>query len=91
MSCGQTPPEYFQQHDNAPHILKVADIPLPEGYKRVVAGNNSFVTYSRNITLKPDNIVYLFNGVKKGNQSAQYAVLNIDVGNKDLQHVRSLD
>ncbi|KAA5536704.1 hypothetical protein F0919_03270 [Taibaiella lutea] len=85
-SCTQTPSEYFQQHNNTPDIRqKLSDLPLPKGYKRIIAGNNSFAVYARNIQLKSDNTVYLFSGIKKGNQSAQYAVLNIDVGNKDLQ------
>ncbi len=34
---------------------------------------------------KKDKTVYLFNGQLKGNQDAQYAVLDIPVGRKDLQ------
>jgi hypothetical protein len=83
ISCSQTPPEYLQNISHPQQRL--SDIPLPKGYKRIIANNNSFVTYARNIPLKSDNTVYLFNGIKKGNQSAQYAVLNIDVGDKDLQ------
>lgn len=86
ISCRQTQPAQFQQENHAPQIShKLSDIPLPKGYKRIAADNNSFAAYSRNISLKEDNTVYLFNGTKKGNQSAQYAVLNIDVGDKDLQ------
>jgi hypothetical protein len=66
-------------------VRKVGEIPIPKGYKRIKAAANSFTFYSRNIPLKDSKTVYLYNGIKKGNQSAQYAVLNIDVGNKDLQ------
>ena len=37
------------------------------------------------IKLKESKTVYLFNGSKKLNQQAQFAVLDISVGNKDLQ------
>lgn len=63
----------------------VASIPLPSGYERIPLSANSFGTYLRGIALKSDKTVYLFNGHKKSNQSAQYAVLNISIGNKDLQ------
>lgn len=66
-------------------ITNVGNIPLPDGYKRIEAAPNSFAAYARNIPLKKDNTVYLYNGTKKANQTAQYAVLNIDVGYKDLQ------
>jgi hypothetical protein len=37
------------------------------------------------VSLKRDKVVYLYNGKLKPNQSAQYAVIDIPVGNKDLQ------
>lgn len=66
-------------------IKNVGSIPLPPGYKRMEAHVASFAAWLRDIALKKDNTVYLFNGSKKQNQSAQYAVLDISVGNKDLQ------
>lgn len=63
--------------------LKVGEIELPGGYKRI-SGDN-FAQWLRNIDLKGDNTVYLFDGRPKGNQDAQYAVLDIDVPNRDLQ------
>ena len=62
------------------HIM---DIPLPEGFGRVEA--DSFALFLRHIALKKDRTVYQYNGLPKGNQSAQFAVLDISVGNKDLQ------
>ena len=38
-----------------------------------------------NIKLKKDKTVYLFDGRKKGNQTVQYAVLDVSVGERDLQ------
>ena len=35
--------------------------------------------------LKKDKTVYLFNGTQKQNQSAQFAVLDVSIGNTDLQ------
>lgn len=67
----------------APLPVKVGMIPLPEGYVRIDAGD--YATFLRNIPLKKDNTVYLYNGAKKRNQQAQYAVLAIDAGNTDLQ------
>lgn len=64
---------------------KIYEIPLPQGYKRVVAHDKSFAGYLRNLSLKKDNTVFLYDGRKKSNQSAQYAVIDVSVGTKDLQ------
>lgn len=64
---------------------KVSEIPVPEGYTRDTPKSDSFSQYLRNLTLREDKTVYLYNGQKKENQDAQYAVLDIDVGKKDLQ------
>lgn len=65
---------------------KIADVKCTHGFERVVVEPKSFAEYLRNLKLKTDNnTVYLYNGNPKRNQSAQYAVLTIDVGTKDLQ------
>ena len=64
---------------------QIKKIPLPDGFKRESADSGSFTSYLRNIELKEQTTVYLFNGNPKNNQLAQYALLNISVGNKDLQ------
>lgn len=64
---------------------KVSDIPLPAGYTRIAQERHSFGEWLRNCALKSDKKVYLYNGALKKNQQAQYAVLNISVGEKDLQ------
>ena len=61
----------------------IQTIPTPAGYTRVQA--DGFGSYVRKINLKQDNTVYLYNGHKKANQDAQYAVLDISVGDRDLQ------
>ncbi len=64
----------------------VGSIPVPEGYKRLDLDTGSFGYFLRNLPLKTsDNIVYLFNGEKKQNQNIHFAVIKIDVGNRDLQ------
>jgi len=63
----------------------IATIPLPEGYKRIDGKDASFSTWLRAISLKKDKTVYLFDGNKKNGQSAQFAVLNISVGDENLQ------
>jgi Domain of unknown function (4846) len=65
--------------------LSIASIPLPQGYTRVKADSNSFGEWLRNISLKQDKTVYTFSGKQKANQAAQFAVLDISVGNRDLQ------
>lgn len=63
----------------------IGNIPTPRGYHRVDFGEKSFSTWLRSIHLKKDGRVFLYNGVLKSNQSAQFAVLDIPVGKKDLQ------
>lgn len=64
---------------------QIKTIPLPAGFERVKADSASFAIYLRNIDLKAQTTVYLFNGRPKLNQTAQYALLNISIGNTDLQ------
>lgn len=63
----------------------VEAIPLPTGFDRIKSDTNSFASWLRKITLKKNKTVYLFNGDKKENQSAQFAVLDISTGDKNLQ------
>jgi hypothetical protein len=61
-------------------------IPLPKGYERVSTSTNSFAYWLHQIPLKTnDALVHLYNGELKKNQNAHFAILNIDVGNEDLQ------
>jgi Domain of unknown function (4846) len=72
--------------DSSIMVVKITGhIKPPDGFERIKANQNSFTTFLRNIPLKKNNMVYLFNGEPKRNQQAQYAVLDIPVGNKDLQ------
>lgn len=63
----------------------IAEITLPKGYQRVKADSNSFAEWLRSISLKENKTVYLYNGSPKLNQQAQFAVMDISTGNKNLQ------
>ncbi|WP_162946252.1 DUF4846 domain-containing protein [Chitinophaga barathri] len=65
--------------------LSTGAIATPQGYQRIPQPVGSFGEWLRKTTLKQDNTVYLYNGRPKSNQSAQYAVLDIPVGKRDLQ------
>jgi len=57
---------------------------LPEGFER--KKGNSYGEYMRALPLLADgSFVYLYNGNEKSNQNNHVAVLDIDVGTKDLQ------
>jgi hypothetical protein len=64
---------------------QIKSIPLPAGFERIKVDSGSFTKFLRNINLKENTTVYLFNGQPKRNQSAQYALLDVSTGNKDLQ------
>ena len=87
-SCGETTNgQTAEQRMVPPHnaFKTIADIPLPTGFKRIVAAPGAFTVWLRTLPLKKDKTVYLYNGDRKKNQSAQFAVIDISVGTKDLQ------
>ncbi|MGB3480311.1 MAG: DUF4846 domain-containing protein [bacterium] len=58
----------------------------PPGYKRIYCPIGSFKDWLRYLPLKPGNPkVYLHNGVEKSYQDGHCAVVDIDVGQEDLQ------
>lgn len=58
----------------------------PSGFKRTEEEPSSFGFWLRFLPLKPGNPpVYLFDGRKKANQDAHFAIIDIDTGKKDLQ------
>lgn len=58
---------------------------VPAGYIRVISTKNSFGEYLQNTSLKANgSFVHFYNGQEKPNKVAA-AVLNLDVGAKDLQ------
>jgi len=59
---------------------------LPNGFIRVTTKSNTFENYLQNFKLKPHNSkVHLYNGELKSRQDVHAAILDIDVGKKDLQ------
>ena len=66
-------------------VNAVGDIEPLQGFNRILAAKNSFADWLRNLKFKKDKTVYLFNGEKKQNQSAQFAVIDISTGKTDLQ------
>ena len=58
----------------------------PDGFERKLQDSASFGFYLRNLPLKKHGSeVHLYNGNLKGNQTAHAAVINMSVGNRDLQ------
>ena len=58
----------------------------PDGYIRKKCDGNSFAAYLRQLPLFPEGSkVKLYNGQEKQNQSAAYSVINMEIGNLDLQ------
>jgi len=63
----------------------INNIQPPEGYHRITNTQVTFASWLNHLPLSTNPKVYLFNGEEKYNQQAQYKVVNIDVGSKDLQ------
>lgn len=63
----------------------IGAIPLPAGYQRVEAKKGSFAEWLRNVPLKKDRTVHLYDGSVKSDQESQFAVLDVTVGKTDLQ------
>ena len=64
---------------------QINEINLPNGYERITLHAESFGSFLRKQPLKKETTVYLYNGQPKYNQTAQYAVLDVTVGKRDLQ------
>jgi hypothetical protein len=87
--------QYYQQSSSNKYIFapdydskqSIAErIPVPAGFKRVEAEKGSFADWLRHLPLKAGRPeVRLYNGKLKGNQNVHFAVVNIDVGNTDIQ------
>lgn len=61
-------------------------IRVPDGFERQPAPEGSFAGWLRGIPLKAGRPqVKLYNGEEKGNQTAHHAVIDMDVGKRDLQ------
>jgi hypothetical protein len=62
----------------------IRGISLPQGFNYVTDGDSAYSNWLLDLKLKKNKTVYLYNGKLKLNQEAQYGVLNIDIGKKNL-------
>ena len=77
--------EHFTNPPGSCRCEIIGEIPVPAGYTRVAEERKSFGDWLRTINLKKDPRIYLFNGRLRDDQSTHFAVLDIPVGDKDLQ------
>ncbi len=78
--------KYSWLSDFSPENALVNRIPAPTNYQRTKVVKNSFADWLRHLPLKPEGTkVMLHNGAMKYNQSAHFAVIDIDTGTRDLQ------
>ena len=60
--------------------------PVPEGFVRTTSDSASFAAWLRRLPLHPEGYpVHLYNGSLKSRNDVYCAVLNLDVGRRDLQ------
>lgn len=85
INCNQ--PNSFENSSSSRNYnyKTINNIELPTGFKRVNYPTASFSNWLQNVALKKDNIVYLYNHQPKPNQHLHSYVLDIEVGNKNLQ------
>lgn len=82
---GKAQPYAWLDHYD-PQTAIQAQVPVPKGYIRVAAKENSFATWLRGLPLETKGTkVLLHNGQIKPYQDGAYRVLNIDIGTRDLQ------
>ena len=62
----------------------IRGISLPQGFNYVDDNDSVYSNWLLGLNLKKNKTVYLYNGKPKSNQDVQYAVMNIDIGKKDL-------
>src|SRR5262249_28354268 len=83
MNCENSRKKIQPRNENP--YPNIAAIPVPDGYVRIGVDKSSFGNWLRGLPLKKNKTVYLYNGMKKEDQSAQFAVIDISTGDKDLQ------
>ena len=77
---------YSWLRENAQTESIVSRIPVPDGYIRIKTVAGGFENWLRHLPLKRGTAtVYLYDGKKKANQDAHFAVVDIDVGGRNLQ------
>ena len=64
----------------------IGETPTPKGYIRMEAPANSWAEYLRLLPLKPERTpVYCYDGSKSYWTSSAYGVIDMEIGNQDLQ------
>lgn len=67
------------------HIMETR-FPAPDGFIRTTTDSTSFAAWLRRLPLRPDGYpVHLYDGRLKSRSDVHCAVLNLDVGRRDLQ------
>lgn len=93
LSCGKVPnknignykSDYIQKSDSTKNTVQTRFI-VPDGFKRIAPEKNSFADYLQNLKLKPEGtLVKTYDGKIKEPRDVYDAVVDIDVGNRDLQ------
>jgi len=75
---------WLDNYDSTQRIVN--RISAPDGFTRVEVEKGSFAHWLRNLPLKKGNPpIYFYDGDKKFNQLANHSVIDIDIGDKDLQ------
>lgn len=76
---------FNKKSDSASSTISTRFI-VPDGYKRITPEKKSFAEYLQNLKLKPEGtIVKTYDGRVKEPRDVYVAVVDIDVGDKDLQ------
>lgn len=71
---------------NLTSTQQVTDIAVPQGFERTANDSASFAYWLRQLPLKPDTArIHLYDGRLKQYQSANYRVLDLPIGHRDLQ------
>jgi hypothetical protein len=80
-------PDEDSIHHNAVtgNHTSISAIPPPPGFHRIRQDSQSYAQWLQQLPLKKDRMVYLYDGSLKQNQSAQFAVVDVTVGKKNLQ------
>jgi hypothetical protein len=70
----------------SPERTVLGQIEPPSGYSRIEYDSTSYAGFLRRLPLKPaGSKIYLYNGRLKGRQDVHRAVIDIDIGNRNLQ------
>ena len=84
--ASDTDNKYSWLAEYSPEQSLINRVTSPAGFQRTIVPENSFADWLRYLPLKPEGTnVMLYNGTKKPNQKAHFAVIDIDTGTRDLQ------